>query len=196
RIGNLPDSNLVARRLGSLRTQVYAGTSYIAKHGEPLHPDDLQHHRTMAMPKHRHGNSYQWTLNDGVSDRDFAVNPILVANDPAALKGALLCGEGVMIAADVMVRPFVEMGHVQRVLAGWIGGEYELNAVFPRGHTQSPKVRAFVDFLLERLNLDIDYMSAHCPLMMAQEAERAKEDTEAEETAAVGLRILEAAVPS
>jgi DNA-binding transcriptional LysR family regulator len=173
-------------------------TSYLAKHGEPLHPDDLQHHRTMAMPKHRHGNSYHWSLNDGTGDRDFAVNPILVANDPAALKGALLCGEGVMIAADVMVRPFVEMGKVQRVLAGWIGGEYELNAVFPRGHVQSPKVRAFVDFLLERLNLDIDYMHAHCPLMLAREAAEAAEhaqDVEAEDTAAVGLRILEAAVP-
>lgn len=198
RIGNLPDSNLVARRLGSLRTQVYASTSYIAKHGEPLHPDDLQHHRTLAMPKHRHGNSYAWTLSDGAGDRDFTVNPILVANDPAALKGALLCGEGIVIAADVMVKPFVEMGHVQRVLAGWIGGEYELNAVFPRGHTQSPKVRAFVDFLLERLNLDIDYMSAHCPLMMAQVGlEKGQEDAvEAEETAAVGQRILESVVPS
>ena len=98
-----------------------------------------------------------------------------------------------MIAADVMVKPFVEMGVVQRVLAGWIGGEYELNAVFPRGHTQSPKVRAFVDFLLEHLNLEIDYMSAHCPLMMAKEAKHAHEqEREAEETAAVGLRILEA----
>jgi hypothetical protein len=97
-----------------------------------------------------------------------------------------------------MVRPFVEMGKVQRVLAGWIGGEYELNAVFPRGHVQSPKVRAFVDFLLERLNLDIDYMSMHCPLMLAKEAAEAAEqaqDSEAEDTAAVGLRILEAAVP-
>ena len=79
------------------------------------------------------------------------------------------------------------------VPAGWIGGEYELNAVLPRVHTQSPKVRAFVDFLLEHLNLEIDYMSAHCPLMMAKEAKHAHEqERDAEETAAVGLRILEA----
>jgi DNA-binding transcriptional LysR family regulator len=165
RVGNLPDSNMVARKLGILNTQVFAGTSYIARHGEPLHPDDLQYHRTFAMPKHRHGNTYQWSLDDGNGMRDFTVNPILVANDPAALKGALLCGEGLVIAADVMVKPFVEQGFVQRVLAGWTGGEYVLNAVFPRGHVQSPKVRAFVDFLLERLNLEIDYMTAHCPLM-------------------------------
>ena len=52
---------------------------------------------------------------------------------------------------------------MQRVLAGWTGPEYEFNAVFPRGAVQSPKVRAFVDFLVERLNFDADYMKALCP---------------------------------
>ena len=193
RIGSLPDSNLVARRLSTLRTQVYVSPKYLARYGEPLHPDDLQHHRVLAMQKHRRGSGWAMTLQGTDGEHDYPINPILVANDPAALKGALLCGEGLMLAADVMVKPFVEMGVVQRVLAGWIGGEYELNAVFPRGHTQSPKVRAFVDFLLEHLNLEIDYMSAHCPLMMAKEAKHAHElEREAEETAAVGLRILEA----
>ncbi len=177
RIGNLPDSNLIARKLGVLNTQVFAAKSYIARHGEPLHPDDLQYHRTFAMPKHRHGSSYSWSLDDGNGPRDFLVHPILVANDPAALKGALLCGEGLVISADVMVKPFVEAGLVQRVLAGWTGGEYVLNAVFPRGHVQSPKVRVFVDFLLERLNLEIDYMSAHCPLMQAKQQADQDSDT-------------------
>src|SRR4029453_12743263 len=48
RVGNLPDSNLVARRLAVLRTQVYASQGYLEQHGEPLHPDDLQHHRTLG----------------------------------------------------------------------------------------------------------------------------------------------------
>ncbi|TAA44722.1 LysR family transcriptional regulator [Pseudoxanthomonas winnipegensis] len=188
RLGNLPDSNLIARKLGVLYTQVFAANSYIARHGEPLHPDDLQYHRTFAMTKHRQGHSYSWSLNDGNGAREFAINPILVANDPSALKGALLCGEGLLLSADVMVKPFVEHGLVQRVLAGWTGGEYELNAVFPRGHVQSPKVRAFVDFLLERLNLEIDYMSAHCPLMKAQAGQEQDAEHDARHD---GKRILE-----
>ena len=191
RIGTLPDSTYVARKLGTLNTQVYAGTAYIARYGEPLHPDELQYHRRLAMQKTRHGNGYQWSLDDGNGKRNFPINPILVANDPAAMKGALLCGEGVMIGADVMVRPFVEQGFVKRVLAGWTGGEYELDAVFPRGHARSPKVRAFVDFLLERLNLDIDYMSPHCPYAKCDgvgiEAVAANGESDAE----VGKRILE-----
>ncbi len=52
---------------------------------------------------------------------------------------------------------------MQRVLAGWTGPELDFNAVFPRGRVQSPKVRAFVDFLVERLNFDADYMQVLCP---------------------------------
>jgi LysR family transcriptional regulator for bpeEF and oprC len=191
RVGALPDSTYVARKLGTLNTQVYAGSAYIARYGEPLHPDELQYHRTLAMQKNRHGHGYQWSLDDGNGKRNFPINPILVANDPAAMKGALLCGEGVMIGADVMVKPFVEQGLVKRVLAGWSGGEYELNAVFPRGHARSPKVRAFVDFLLERLNLDIDYMSAHCPYAKCDGSSTEAMDMGQESDAAVGKRILE-----
>jgi hypothetical protein len=85
-----------------------------------------------------------------------------MANDPAPLRGALLCGEGLMLASEAMVRAYAEHGLVQRVLAGWRGPDYDLNAVFPRGLVQSPKVRAFVDFLVERLNLDADYMQVLC----------------------------------
>ena len=87
----------------------------------------------------------------------------MVANDPAGVRGALLCGEGLMLASDIMVKAYAEQGYVQRVLAGWTGPEYELNAVFPRGQVTSPKVRAFVDFLVERLNFDADYMQILCP---------------------------------
>lgn len=194
RIGELPDSTLVARELGVLHTQVFAGSAYIARYGEPLHPDELQYHRTLASPKNRNGNGYAFFLDDGNGRRAFPVNPILVASDPAAWKGALLSGEGLTIAADVMVKPFVEQGLVKRVLAGWTGGEYRLNAVFPRGHAQSPKVRAFVDFLLERLNLEIDYMSTHCPLLQ-QQCEAAghtyQRDTAIADDIRTGKRILE-----
>ncbi len=164
RIGALPDSNLAARRLAVFRTQVYAAPAYLEKHGEPLHPDDLRHHRALAMHKSRGSNGvYAWTLGDGGKMADYPVDPILVANDPAALRGALLCGEGLMMASDVSIKAFAELGHVRRVLAGWVGPELDFNAVFPRGQVTSPKVRAFVDFLLERLNFDADYMHVLCP---------------------------------
>ena len=67
RVGALPDSNLVARKLGSLRTQVFASPAYIERYGEPLHPEELQFHRILAMRKPYHtGNSprFTWQLGE------------------------------------------------------------------------------------------------------------------------------------
>lgn len=172
RVGPLQDSNLVARRLAVFRSQVYASPRYLERHGEPVHPADLQHHRTLAMNKYGvNANGYCWPLHDGNTTTEFKIHPVLVANDPAALHPALLGGEGLMLTADVMVKAYAEHGYVRRVLAGWTGPSAELNAVFPRGQGKSPKVRAFVDFLIERVKFDADYMEDLCPNHRCCEAE-------------------------
>lgn len=164
RFGNLPDSSLVARRLTVFRTQIYASPGYVERHGEPLHPDDLQHHRTLAMNKHgRNGTGFAWPLSDGSREVEYRIDPVLSASDPGALMPALLAGEGLMLTADLVVKPHVEHGQLRRVLAGWTGTSADFSAVFPRGHAKSPKVRAFVDFLVERLTFDTDYMEVLCP---------------------------------
>jgi DNA-binding transcriptional LysR family regulator len=164
RVGQPKDESLVARRLGVFRSQVYASPDYLARYGEPVHPDDLKHHRTLGLNKYgQNVNGYFWTLNDGTSLKDYRIDPVLVANDPAALHPALLTGEGLMLTADVMVRSYAERGYIQRVLAGWTGRAVDLNAVFPRGQGKSPKVRAFVDFLVERVTIDADFMEGLCP---------------------------------
>ncbi len=202
RVGSLPDSNLVARKLGSLRTQVFASPAYIERYGEPLHPDELQFHRTLAMRKSRtntvSNNRFYWSLTDGTELRDFGVNPLMVANDPSALNGALLCGEGLMLTGDVMAKPFIESGMIRRVLAGWTGPEVDFNAVFAGGRLISPKVRAFVDFLVDKLNFDANYMMAQCPAakLAAAQARQAQEEAEHAQEAEVelqaeGKRILE-----
>ncbi|MGY0556962.1 MULTISPECIES: LysR substrate-binding domain-containing protein [unclassified Lysobacter] len=187
RVGTLPDSNLVARRLAVLRTQVYASPSYIERHGEPLHPDDLQHHRTLGMQKLRRNGHFFWPLSDGEDSVEYRIDPIMVANDPAGVRGALVCGEGLMLASDIMVKAYAEKGYVRRVLAGWTGPELEFNAVFPRGQVTSPKVRAFVDFLVERLNLDADYMQTLCPNHRHFEEAKATDPVEAEQRKAASM---------
>jgi DNA-binding transcriptional LysR family regulator len=185
RVGPLQDNNLVARRLAVIRSQVYASPRYVERYGEPVHPEDLQHHRTLGMKKYgSNNNGYLWPLNDGSKTTDFRINPVLVANDPAALHPALISGEGLMLTADVMVKAYAEQGYIRRVLAGWTGPSIDLNAVFPRGHGKSPKVRAFVDFLVERVKFDADYMQDLCPNHKCCEAEL---ELAAATTAAVNL---------
>src|SRR3546814_2588159 len=89
----------------------------------------------------------------------------MVSNDPGTLRTVLLDGEGIMLTSDVMVRAYVERGLVQRALAGWCGPDVELHALFPRGEVQSPKVRAFVDFLVESLRRSEEHTSELQSLM-------------------------------
>lgn len=165
RMGALPDSNLVARKLGTLRTQVFASPEYIERYGEPQHPDELQFHRTLAVSKHRgQNNRFAWQLGpEGGPMQDFTIHPLIVANDTCPLHPVLAAGEGLMLSSDVMAKPYVEAGLLQRVLAGWTGPEYHFNAVFAGGRLVSPKVRVFIDFLVEKLNFDANYMLAQCP---------------------------------
>ena len=165
RIGPLPDSNLVARKLGSLRTQVFASPSYIHRYGEPRHPEELQYHRTLAVRKQQsQNNRFVWSLAEaGGEMQEFTVNPLVVANDPAALNTMLVAGEGLMLSSDVMAKPFIESGMLRRVLAGWTGPDYDFNAVFAGGGMVSQKVRAFIDFLVDKLNFDVNYMMLQCP---------------------------------
>lgn len=195
RVGTLPDSTLIARRLAGFRTQVFASPAYIERHGEPLHPDELQHHRILAVRKHYHSHPTRitWPLSDGNGITDYPINPLMVANDPSALIGAVLCGEGLTLATDVAAKPYVESGALRRVLAGWTGPVVDFNAVFPRGRVMSPKVRAFVDFLVERLSDNADYMMVHCPSRCPNEVAAENAATE-EASVREGKRILEAAV--
>jgi hypothetical protein len=77
---------------------------------------------------------------------------------------------------------------VRRVLAGWTGPEVDFNAVFAGGRLVSPKVRAFVDFLVAKLDFDANYMLAQCP--NAKYAKQQSTQAE-EELQATGKRILE-----
>jgi DNA-binding transcriptional LysR family regulator len=184
RIGPLADSSLVARRLGQFRTQVFASPDYLERHGEPGHPDDLAAHRTFAFPKFARNGNYYWPLNDGTREQDYRVEPVIVANDPSALTDPLLSGEGLMLLSEVSAKPYVEKGLLRRVLAGWSGPMMDFNAVFPRGQAQSPKIRAFVDFLVERLRFEVDYMRTACPdSIECREAMRAAAATSRAEVA-------------
>ncbi|HEY0235154.1 MAG TPA: LysR substrate-binding domain-containing protein, partial [Afipia sp.] len=143
-----------------------------------------------------HNNRFFWSLSDGAELREFPVNPLMVANDPAALNGAVVSGEGLLLTGDVMAKPYMQAGMVRRVLAGWTGPEVDFNAVFAGGRLVSPKVRVFVDFLVDRLNFDADYMLTQCPAAKIA-GQQAYAETETEcgseigQARSEGKRILE-----
>jgi LysR family transcriptional regulator, regulator for bpeEF and oprC len=171
RIGSLPDSSLSARRLATIGMHVYASPDYLARHGEPLQPADLEHHRALAFSQQRHHGRYIWELSNGGQKVDAQVNPVLVANDPPSLFNALVSGVGLALLGDPFGKAALEHGRLRRVLNPWVGPTLELNAVFPPGRMHTPKVKAFVDFLSENLKIEHAAMRILCFQVMKEECQ-------------------------
>jgi len=154
RMGSLADSAMVARRLAVLPNRVYASPAYLARHGEPAHPFELQRHFALVTRVARRGGGYAWPMSkDGVTE-NYEVTPVIEADDPEVLKAPLFAGAGLMIATDMIMARHAAEGLVRPILPGWVGRCPELHALFPRGHVQPPKLRAFVDFMVERLRTE------------------------------------------
>lgn len=174
RIGELPDSTLVARRLVTWPTRVFAGEGYLARFGEPGEPGDLANHQALALRPHRNSHGYRWWLSDGQADTEYEINPVVVANDPEMLMPLLIADQGLMLATEMMVRCYAGGGHVRPVLDTWRGPEVTLSAVYVGGRVLSPKVRAFVDFVAEHIHAQCSTVECtcveRCPEMPVTEA--------------------------
>jgi DNA-binding transcriptional LysR family regulator len=151
RMGNLPDSSLSARQLAVLPNRIYASPAYLERHGEPGHPLELRQHMALVTRVARNGSSYAWPMSNGGAHENYEISPVIEADDPEILKEPLFAGAGLMMATDMIMQRHAAQGLVRPILPGWIGRCPALHAVFPRGHVQPPKLRAFIDFLVPRL---------------------------------------------
>ncbi|WP_392887809.1 LysR substrate-binding domain-containing protein [Pseudomonas migulae] len=153
RLGALPDSSLIARRLASYATGIYAAPDYLARHGQPTTPEELIEHRALVLHQARRDVGYVWPMRrTGAKFRHYQVEPSVIANDPALLKEALCAGEGLSLGMDQSMQADVQAGRLCRVLPDWIGPPQDLNAVTAREHLPSPKVTAFIGFLKAQIS--------------------------------------------
>ncbi|SFP48750.1 LysR family transcriptional regulator [Variovorax sp. 770b2] len=177
RMGTLPDSSMAARQLAVLPNRVYASAAYLARHGEPKHPLELRQHSALVTRVARRGSGYAWPMSNGGAAESFEITPVIEADDPQVLKAPLFAGAGLMMATDLIMREHVAEGLVVPVLLGWVGRCPALNAVFPRGHAQPPKLRVFIDFLVARLQREAAAPPIALPLGMAPDAGSPDDDT-------------------
>ncbi|HLZ85332.1 MAG TPA: LysR family transcriptional regulator [Caulobacteraceae bacterium] len=149
RIGDLSDSSLIARRLASCRQVVCASPAYLAARGAPLTPADLAAHdgliysnRTAAeIWRFRVGGEWR-TASPGARR--------LGANNGESLLDAAIAGLGLTILPTFIVGDAVAKGDLSVILADYPLPSRSLYAVWPPNRQLSAKVRAFVDFLVER----------------------------------------------
>ncbi|MCS6778169.1 MAG: LysR family transcriptional regulator [Geminicoccaceae bacterium] len=147
RIGNLPDSSLIARQLAPVRIVACAAPAYLARRGAPREPADLAHHRCLHYGYLATGQ--RWHLECGDRRESVAVGDDLVANNGDLLAAAAEAGAGIALLPTFIVGDALRAGRLVRVLDGWETPRFALYAVWPGGRPPV-RVRALVDFLVGR----------------------------------------------
>ncbi|MGB0694603.1 MAG: LysR family transcriptional regulator [Rhodospirillaceae bacterium] len=150
RIGAMRDSSLVARRLADNRRMVFASPAYLENHPTPTHPDDLAEHDCLAY-RYRPGPQ-SWLFEKEGDRREVTVTGPMLANNSESLHWGALGGIGLVMLPVWMVYRDLAAGRLVPLLQDWnmtpTSLESGIYAVYPQNRHLSPKVRAFIDFLV------------------------------------------------
>lgn len=145
---NLEDSSLIARKLAVMPHVLCAAPAYFADRGMPATPRDLQSLDHIRFSLSGHADTWEFT-KDGRSER-IAVDARYSVSSSLAVRDALRGGFGI----SLMPRPYVDedlaSGRLQAALTDWSTVETILYAVYPSRQHLAPKLRAFLDFLVEQ----------------------------------------------
>ncbi|AND69644.1 hypothetical protein ATSB10_21900 [Dyella thiooxydans] len=149
RAGRLVDSQLVARRVGTMRRYLCATPAYL-EHAPPLRdPADLKDHRCLAFSGLRTGTLWQFTRQR--QRRSVRIDPVMQSNDSKAIRDAVLAGVGIGVQGDYMGDPLIVSGDLVEVLPDWQLSQSPIHLVWLPGADRVPAVRTLIDFLAREL---------------------------------------------
>lgn len=143
RMGDLPDSNAVARRIATGGRSVVATPAYLARAGTPHVPADLAGHEAIIFSQ----LSNSWVFRRGGTEASVSIRSRLRVSAAEGIRAAVLADLGLAVASDWMFGPELASGAVHRVLEDWALPPIDLWALFPTGRLASAKARAFADFV-------------------------------------------------
>jgi DNA-binding transcriptional LysR family regulator len=141
---------MVLRSFGVSRSLLVATTACLDKHGRPRTLADVA---TMpALSMFEHDGAQIWEMLDPQGRRDTVeVSPRLVTGDFTALMHAVIQGAGIALLPEEYCAPAIARGQIEWVLPEWTTAQGTLHFIYPSRRGLLPAVRAFVDFLAERL---------------------------------------------
>ncbi|MGK3122723.1 LysR substrate-binding domain-containing protein [Candidatus Pantoea formicae] len=143
RMGNLPDSGVVARKLATGARSVIATPSYLSKKGEPTTPGDLAKHDAILY----NPQPSVWTFTSQDAVVSTALSGRIRVSAAEGQRAAVLSHMGLCIASDWMFAEELRNGSVRKVLTSWQLPSIDLWAVFPNGRLASAKARLFAGFV-------------------------------------------------
>lgn len=149
RVSSLPDSALVVRKLALERRIICAAPDYLAKHGTPRTPADLVHHNCLTYSTLA---ANEWKFAGANGAFSVAARGNFEANGGEAMREMALAGVGLVRLATFLIGPDIRAGRLAPLLTDYERAEDSaVYAVYPHRRHLSSKVRAFVDFLVEKM---------------------------------------------
>ena len=151
RTGVLADSGLKRRRLGSFRRVLVGSPAYFAAHGRPQSPAALQSHICLHYRYPSTGRLEAWPLPPMEGDAPPELPQSLACNSVEMRIHLALHGQGIACLPDFIAAPHLRAGRLQTVLDDCSGDSGTMWILWPASRDLSPKLRALIDCLGEKL---------------------------------------------
>mgnify|MGYP000361908971 CR=1 FL=1 len=154
RIGRPADSSLKARKLLSNHTLICASPEYLDKHSIPVTPEDLMQHNCLAL--HTNRQKVFWYFKQAKYSKKIAVTGNLSSKGGTPLLDAALKGTGIIQIPNWMVADYIQRGKLIVCLSDWDCSVHEntrgeVYIVYRNSSYIKPVIRAFIDFVVEKL---------------------------------------------
>lgn len=150
RIGVLPDSSLIARRLADMALALVASPAYLANHGRPTHWKELQHHNCLVdtVP----GYGHRWPFREEGRHSKVAVSGNFQVNSGTLCRELAIAGVGITLLPHFMVVEELASGELVSLLEDALDFEAGIYLVYPQRRHASPALRCFMDHLASRID--------------------------------------------
>lgn len=148
RIGNLPDSSMIARALSPYRMIACASPGYLKAHGRPRTPKQLADHNCMGFMysvAQRH-----WQFTDHEVTSNVQINGNFRVNNGQALRTAALHGMGIIVQPEMLLADDLAVGTLVRILPNHALPSQGMHLVYPSNRNLTPKMTSFIEFMVER----------------------------------------------
>ncbi len=146
----MPDSSLVARKIGTMRQRVFASPGYLKAAGVPQAPADIAGHKIVGFLLADHLTS--WTLSGPAGTKTIDLDPTIRVGNSLVLRDLLIAGQGIGTLPDFVSNAPESRGELVRVLPEWELPAPQIFAVTASRLGMDAKVTAFLDHLRAALN--------------------------------------------
>jgi DNA-binding transcriptional LysR family regulator len=149
RIGELPDSSLVASRVGWIRRVICGSPSYFAEHGTPQSPDELKGHDCITFQGQ--SSPETWNFRIGRAEASVPIHSRLVVNTAEAAIDAAIAGVGITRVLSYQIANAIEARSLAVILEDYEPAPFPVSLVHAGQQLLPAKLRAFLDFATPRL---------------------------------------------